>query len=156
VRFRFLWIGKTKDRLLLGLEERYLGRIGTFFPVERTVVAEAKKISPGQLSSLLDREADAVEKKLSPNGFRVVLDERGDQFSSLEFAKRVEEIVGRPVQEVVFVAGGFYGVPERLIASADMKLSLTKWTLPHELARVVLLEQVYRSMTIMKGLPYHK
>jgi 23S rRNA (pseudouridine1915-N3)-methyltransferase len=151
-----LWIGKTKDRLLLGLEERYLGRIGTFFDVERTIIAEQKKVSPGQLSSLLEREVDAVEKKLSASAFRVVLDEQGNQFTSEEFAKEMEEFLGRSLPEVVFLAGGHYGLPERLKRSANMKLSLTKWTLPHELARVVLLEQVYRSMTMIRGLPYHK
>jgi 23S rRNA (pseudouridine1915-N3)-methyltransferase len=156
VRFRFVWIGKTKDRLLLGLEDRFIERVGTFFAVERTIIAEQKKASPGQLSSLLDREADAVEKKLGPNTFRVVLDERGDRFTSSEFARLMEEMTGRSVPEVAFLAGGHYGLPERLKESADVKLSLTKWTLPHELARVVLLEQVYRSMTIIRGLPYHK
>jgi 23S rRNA (pseudouridine1915-N3)-methyltransferase len=155
VRIRFLWVGKTRDRWLSELEEVYLKRLEFFLPTERVWVPEQKKAGQGQISARMDREAQGVERRLK-EGYLIVLDEGGRQFTSLGFAQFLEGLMNRGAAEVNILVGGFLGIPDRIKARADMTWSLGMLTLPHELARVVVLEQVYRSMSIIRSLPYHK
>ncbi len=156
MKLKFLWIGGTKDPNLQQMEKKYLKRIGRHFAVERAAVAELRKSDPRQVRAQLEKEADLLEKRLDRRAFLVVLDEAGQAMSSLELADFLDERIGRGQAELTFLAGGFWGTPERLIKRADKVLSLSRMTLPHEMARVVLLEQVYRAATIRQGLPYHK
>ena len=156
MKLRFLWIGETKDSSLKQMERKYLKRLGRHFPTERSFVSELRKSDPRQASAQMEKEAALLEKKLNRRAFLVVLDERGQSMSSLELAAFLEDRLGRGEPELTFLAGGFGGTPRRLIERADKLLALSRMTLPHELARVVLLEQVYRAATISKGLPYHK
>lgn len=156
MRLRFLWIGKTRDRCCAGLETRYLKRVGQFLPAELTLVRDFKKSDPHQQAAQSGREAQSIEKKISSGAQVVVLDERGKAFSSEEFARMLQKLMNQGISELIFIVGGHQGIPGRVKALGDFKLSLGPLRLPHELARVVLLEQVYRALTIMKGLPYHK
>jgi 23S rRNA (pseudouridine1915-N3)-methyltransferase len=155
VHFRFVWVGRTRDRLLSELEEGYLKRLGHLIPTELTWVPELKKGNQGQLSARLEREARSLERKIKES-YLVVLDEAGRQFASQELSATLEKLMNRGVPEVTFVVGGCWGIPEQIKRAADLKWSLGRLTLPHELARVVVLEQVYRSMSILRSLPYHK
>jgi len=156
VKFRFLWVGETKDPLLSKVEERYLTRVKRHFSIETAMVPDLKKSNPHQQSAQLVREARQIEKQLPEKTYLVVLDSEGKEFTSLELASFLEKLMNRGVSEVTFVMGGHLGIHEKVKESADQKMSLTKLTLPHELARVLLLEQIYRAVTIIKGLPYHK
>jgi 23S rRNA (pseudouridine1915-N3)-methyltransferase len=151
-----LWVGKTKDPLLSRVEERYFKRVKQHFPVEKAMVPDLKKSNPHQEKAQLVREARQIEKKLSEKTYLVVLDSEGKEFTSPALALFLEKLMNRGVSEVTFVMGGHLGIHEKVRQSADQKMSLTKLTLPHELARVLLLEQIYRAVTIIKGLPYHK
>lgn len=156
MRLRFLWIGKTKDPLHAGIEGRYLERLRKFFPTERAVVAEQQKKDRRQVARQSEREAQSIEQRLSGNAYLVIVDERGRQFSSLELAEFLRRLMNQSVPEVAFVVGGHQGIPDKIKGLSNLKLSLSKMTLPHELARIVLLEQIYRAVSILKGLPYHK
>jgi len=156
VRLRFLWIGKTKDPLLLNVEDKYLKRIEQHFPVQKTVVRDFKKSDPHQQDAQLEREAKQIEGHLSPKTYLAVLDSMGEELTSPQLASSLADLMNRGVSEVTFLVGSHLGIPKRIKDLANIKLSLTKLTLPHELARVVLLEQIYRAITIIKGLPYHK
>ncbi len=156
MKLRFLWIGKTKDPLLVKVEEKYLKRIEQHLPVQTTLVPDFKKSDPHQQSAQSKREAQQIEKALSPKTYLAVLDSLGEELTSPGLASSLAELMNRGVSEVTFLVGGHLGIPQRVKDRADLKLSLTKLTLPHELARVVLLEQIYRAVTIIKGLPYHK
>ena len=155
MRLRFVWIGKTKDRCLAELEDDYLRRLSHLAPTERVWIAEAKKAAASQLKSNLDREARALQTKIG-DGILIVLDESGRQFSSPELAQLFEGLMNRGAQAVNLVVGGFSGIPDQIKKMANVTWSLGKLTLPHELTRVVVLEQVYRSMSIIRSLPYHK
>jgi 23S rRNA (pseudouridine1915-N3)-methyltransferase len=155
VRLRFVWIGKTKDRRLAELEDSYLRRLGHLVPTERLWAPEVKKAVASQLRPNLDREAKAVEAKLG-EGTLIVLDEAGRQFTSQELARQLQQLMNQGAPAVTFVVGGFLGIPDQIKKMANVAWSLGKLTLPHELARVVVLEQVYRSMSIIRSLPYHK
>ncbi len=156
MRLKFLWIGKTRDSQLAELEQKYLKRISHYFPAEVCVAPEQKKDRPEQISSQFDREARSVAKRLAVGDYLIVLDQRGKEFSSEEMAAFFEGLAGRAIGQVTFVVGGHLGVPEQIKRMAQFTWSLTRLTLPHEIARVVLLEQVYRSISIIKNLPYHK
>ena len=119
------------------------------------MVPDLKKTDPHQQFTQSAREAQQIEKKLSQT-YLVVLDSAGKEFTSPALASFMEKLMNRGVPEATFIAGGHLGIPEKIKDSADLKISLTKLTLPHELARVVLLEQIYRAITIIRGLPYHK
>lgn len=156
VKLRFLWIGKTKDPLLLKVEDKYLKRIEQHLPVQKTVVRDFKKSDPHQQEAQLEREAKHIERHLSRKTYLAVLDSMGEELTSPQLASSLADLMNRGVSEVTFLVGSHLGIPQRIKKVANLKLSLTKLTLPHELARVVLLEQIYRAVTIIKGLPYHK
>lgn len=156
MRLRFVWIGATKLKELSNLEDRYVKRLKRFFPLERTVVPELRKTDPRQTEAQLKREARSVENKLRSGTYLIALDERGEQMTSRQFAGMLDHLMNRGVSEVTFLTGGYLGIPEELMTKAEKTMSLSRMTLPHELARVVLLEQTYRAVTILKGMPYHK
>jgi len=156
VRLRFLWIGKTKDLQLAELEQKYLKRISHYFPAEVCVAPELKKERPAQAIAQFDREAKSVARRIGASDYVIVLDQRGREFSSEEMAAFFESLASRAMGQVTFVVGGHLGVPEQIRRMAQFTWSLTRLTLPHEIARVVLLEQVYRSISIIRNLPYHK
>jgi len=156
VKLQFLWVGETKDPLFSRVEERYLKRVRQHFPTEMTIVPDLKKNNPHQQKAQLVREARQIEKKLPEKTYLIVLDSEGKEFTSPALASFLENLMNRGVSAVTFLVGGHLGVHEKIRESADQKMSLTKMTLPHELARVVLLEQIYRAVTIIKALPYHK
>lgn len=156
MRLRFLWIGKTKDPSWAAMEETYLKRLRRFFPTERDSVRDLKKTDRHQEAAQSSREVRSIKKKLSAGAYRVVLDEGGKQYNSREFASFLQRRINQGSSEVTFVAGGHQGLPDRIKDLGNLRLSLSRLTLPHELARILLLEQVYRALSILRGLPYHK
>ncbi|MGH9341710.1 MAG: 23S rRNA (pseudouridine(1915)-N(3))-methyltransferase RlmH [Acidobacteriota bacterium] len=156
MRLRFLWIGKTRDSQYSQLEYKYLGRLRQFIPSEITVLPELKKTDRRQQAAQMEREARLIEEKLTPDCFLVILSDTGKQYSSRELSSQLEGLMIQGISEVTFLIGGHLGIPERIRQMADSNWSLSKLTFPHELARIVLLEQVYRALTIIRGLPYHK
>ena len=156
VNLEFIWIGKTKNSDIAGLEEKYLRRIGYFSPLEAVSIGERKGRDKHQQRRAAEQEAKLVEKRLGSGKFLVVLDEQGEQLSSLELAGWLKGWKEQGVASVAFVVGGHAGVPTRIKRQAHRTLSLSRMTLTHEMARVVLLEQLYRAFMILKGSPYHR
>jgi 23S rRNA (pseudouridine1915-N3)-methyltransferase len=151
-----LWIGGTKNPALASLETEYIQRIQRFVPIENVTVPEAKKVDPRQHASQMDKEAELLRKKIGSNSYLVSLDENGEELTSEGFAGFFEKMMNRGISEITFLGGGYMGIPGVLRDRSEMSLSLSRLTLPHELARVVLLEQIYRSFSIIRGLPYHR
>jgi 23S rRNA (pseudouridine1915-N3)-methyltransferase len=142
VKLKIAWIGKTKDPAIQSLTTEYLKRIARYVEVEGLPLADE--------AALLK-----LRDKSRPAPTLVLLDSRGKQFSSEEFAEFLENHQDRNPQPLVLAIGPADGFSEAARKPASNILSLGKMTLPHELARVVLLEQVYRAFTILKGHPYH-
>ncbi len=142
MRLRIAWIGKTKDPAIQSLTNEYLKRL-------------ARYVSTGSME--LPNEA-ALLKQLQtsrPAQMLILLDARGRQLSSEQFADFLRQHQDRGTQGLLFAIGGPDGFSDQVRSAAAAQLSLSKMTLPHELARVVLLEQLYRGYTILKGHPYH-
>ena len=142
MRLRIAWIGKTRDPAIQSLTSDYLTRLARYLPTESLVLTDE--------SALLKQR----EKSRAPQTL-VLLDTRGKQLSSEQFAEFLGRHQDRGTQSLLFAVGGPDGFSGQARAAASFQLSLGKMTLPHELARVVLLEQLYRGFTILKGHPYH-
>jgi 23S rRNA (pseudouridine1915-N3)-methyltransferase len=143
VKLKIAWIGKTKESAVTSLTEEYLKRISRYSPVEGITVRDE--------ADLLAKFGVSAKTKSS----LALLDSRGKEFSSEQFAKFLGDYQERNPLPLVFAIGGADGFGVETRATAQHVISLGKMTLAHELARVVLLEQVYRAFTILKGHPYH-
>jgi 23S rRNA (pseudouridine1915-N3)-methyltransferase len=144
VKIKVAWIGKTKEAAIQSLTDEYLKRLSRYADVEGVGLKDEAAIL-----KLGAREARPSRHTL------VLLDARGKQFSSEELAKFLSDYQDRNPLPLLFAVGGADGFSKQARQAATLVLSLGKMTLAHELARVVLLEQLYRAFTILKGHPYH-
>ena len=158
MKFRFLWPSSTADPELASVVERYLGRIKHFYPVEVLEVAPERGRQSESDAAIIRRRSESARllAAIPPRGFNVVLDERGQPIDSLKFAKWLERLTIDQPHGVNFVMGGDAGLDDAVKQRAQKLLSLSAMTLPHQLARVLLLEQIYRACTLMRNIPYHK
>ena len=131
----------------------YVERIRRYAELRLIVVPEERTPGKGKREYILRQEGQRIRGKLSRALFTVVLDERGKCFSSEAFALFLEKFAGK---DMAFVLGGPYGLDEPLKKEADFILSLSPMTLVHTMARMLLLEQIYRAFTLLRGEPYHK
>jgi len=146
VKIKIAWIGKTKEPAIAALTDEYLKRISRYSPTEGVSLRDE--------SALLDL-CGRTSGKTSSKSTLVLLDSRGKEFTSEQFAKFLGDYQDRNPLPIIFAIGGPDGFAEATRAAAQHTLSLGKMTMAHELARVVLLEQLYRAFTILKGHPYH-
>ncbi len=150
MKFRFVWVGKTRDKRWQALQVEYLERLSHFVKCEITEVKDNPTTGGTEI------EGKRILENLNQSTFVCLLDVSGRAISSHELAKEIEKWQNRAVKEVAFVIGGASGVSAAVVGRADFGLSLSLLTFTHEMARVVLLEQLYRSYTIIKGFPYQK
>lgn len=155
MKLRLVWIGKISERPLRQLADRYEERIRQFLPIEIV------EVRPEKARSRSDQEIIAIESQrliaaLPSQGKTVAMDERGSELTSLELARWLEKETVHNPHGVTFVMGGDLGLSDEIRSRAGVVVALSRMTLPHELARVVLLEQLYRACTIIRNVPYHK
>lgn len=150
MKFRFVWIGKTKDKNWKALQDEYLRRLSHFVKCEVADIRESARHEGPEI------EGKRILENLNQKNFVVLLDVSGRKRSSPDLAKEIEGWQLRGIKEVSFVIGGAEGVSATVGEKADYSLSLSFMTFTHEMARVVLLEQLYRAFTIIKGFPYQK
>lgn len=115
-------------------------------------VKQAKNLSESQLKS---KEAEAILKKLDKNDFLVLLDENGQQFTSRQFAEKLDFWQQQQGKKIVFLIGGAFGFDEEVYERANAKVALSKLTFSHQLVRLIWAEQLYRALAILNNLPYH-
>jgi 23S rRNA (pseudouridine1915-N3)-methyltransferase len=150
MRFRFVWVGKTRDKNWTALQTDYLRRLSHF------VKCEITEVKDGATPNGTEIEGKRILENVNQSTFVCLLDVSGQLVSSHKLANEIEKWQNRAVKEIVFVIGGAAGVSATVVERADFGLSLSPLTFTHEMARVVLLEQLYRSYTIIKGFPYQK
>ena len=157
MRIALLWIGKTRDRRLAGIADDYLERARRMARVEVVELRDRGGAStPRGEPAVLEREADALLAALEEGDFVVLCDERGVQLRSVEFASIISQRQERSTRRMVIIVGGYLGVAPRIRERADTVVALSKMTFTHEMARVLLCEQLYRALTIIAGIPYQK
>jgi len=154
---KLVCVGKVKEPYVLSGLEDYLQRIRHYTPVEYVEIkAETrKKHEPDAL--VKQHEAEKIRQALTSQDCVIALDEHGKEFSSEQFAGMFARYQQRgDVKRLVFVTGGATGLTEEFFNRAEMVLSLSRMTFPHQLCRLILLEQIYRGFTILAGESYHK
>jgi 23S rRNA (pseudouridine1915-N3)-methyltransferase len=156
MRIKICWMGKTQNVPIRSLTSDYLERLRHWMPVEIVEIPDPAKRRNIHGACLLAAEREAIERVLAPETRRVVLDERGAQFRSPEFAHWLETAQVQSVREITFIVGGPEGIDAALAGQAHLKLSLGRMTWTHEMARMLLLEQIYRALCILRNVPYHK
>lgn len=138
MKVKLLLTGKTSERYLREGIDLYTARIGHYVPFELVETTEGQWM-----------------KHIRPGDCVVLLDERGQSFSSVDWARNLEQKAAHLPKDLVFVIGGPYGFPQEMYDRSDELLSLSRMTMSHQLVRLVFLEQLYRAMTILKGEHYH-
>jgi 23S rRNA (pseudouridine1915-N3)-methyltransferase len=156
MKFRIFWVRSNADAEFGAAIDRYIDRIRHFFPIEVTEVAAERGRQSRSDVAIMRAESARLEAAIPDRGFTIVLDERGQSIDSLKFAKWLERLTIDNPHGVNFVLGGDVGLAATVKERADRLLSLSAMTLPHQIARVVLLEQIYRACTLMRNIPYHK
>jgi 23S rRNA (pseudouridine1915-N3)-methyltransferase len=150
---RLIWVGKTKNEHLRALVDDYLGRLRHFVRCE---VTELRESGARTEREGIEDESRRIIGALRSDAFVVLLDVEGREWSSTELAGEIEKWQMGGKKEVAFVIGGHSGVSKEVAERARLRWSLTRLTLTHEMARVVLAEQLYRAYTIIHGMPYQK
>ncbi len=153
MKIRLVSIGKTKQPHVKTGVDLYRKRLSHYIPFEYVELPDVK--GGGKAEVLREREAQSIMKGLSPQTVLVALDEHGKQFSSVAFAGWIEKQMNRGASDVVFAIGGATGHGRALLDRAELTMSLSKMTFPHDLARLLFLEQLYRAFTIIRHEPYH-
>jgi 23S rRNA (pseudouridine1915-N3)-methyltransferase len=148
-------VGRVRQPFVLQGEAEYLQRIRGSFQVE---LVELGMDAPESMNAaeVQSREGEEILKRVKNYDYVVVLDERGKNVSSKQLSEFLQVRMNSGIKTVCFVIGGAYGVSEKIRQEADVILSLSTLTFPHQLARLVLVEQLYRSYTLLKGVSYHK
>lgn len=149
-------VGKPRNAELAAAIEHYEERAAKYWPLDVRIVKEdsARGAGDSQITLVKEREAERLAERVA-DATVIACDERGTAMTSSKFATFLKDFRDR-ARDVAFVIGGAYGLAESLRDRAQTRLALAPWTLPHELARLVLAEQLYRAGTIARGEPYHK
>jgi 23S rRNA (pseudouridine1915-N3)-methyltransferase len=157
MKLRLIWIGSNSDAEYAAAIDRYVNRIKHFFPVEIVELPPGERGRQTQSEVAMMRGQSArLLAAIPERGYTVVLDERGQMFDSVKFARWLERLTIDSPHGIHFVLGGDVGLDDSVRQRADKVVSLSPMTLPHQLARVMLLEQIYRACTLMRNIAYHK
>jgi len=155
MKITLLVIGKTEDKYIKEGIEKYLKRLKHYIKFDLIEIPELKNTKSLSEAQQKSKEAELLSKQLSSTDHIVLLDERGDEFTSTQFSGFISKKMLNSVQNLVFIVGGPYGFDNHLYSISKDKLSLSRMTFSHQMVRLFFVEQVYRAFTILKGEPYH-
>ena len=155
MKITLVTVGKTdKDWVKKGLDI-YVSRLKHYISFNITEIPELKNVSALTTAQIKQKEGELILKNVRSADELILLDERGSMLSSVEMAKKLQDKITYSGRDIVFVIGGAYGFSDDVYDRADSKISLSKMTFSHQMVRVIFVEQLYRSFTIIKGEPYH-
>jgi len=156
MKILLLAVGKLSQRFLQEAVDEFSGRLGRYLPLEVVELKEEKTGGKKPDPRLIrEREGERILARLPGDACCLVLDERGKQFGSEGFARLLERRMLEGTRTLCFVIGGAYGLSDAVRSRADVLLCLSEMTFTHQMARLFLLEQLYRAMTILRNEPYH-
>lgn len=154
MKITFVAVGSVKKKAVADAAADYLKRIKRYAPAEAAEVRDEGASPKVPREDVMKKEGQRIIAALGESSYTVVLADNGRQMTSHEFSRFIERLMDQGRKNVSFVVGGAYGLHRDVYDRADLVLSLSAMTLPHDLARLVLYEQVYRAFTIMRGEPY--
>ena len=149
-----IWVGKTMDKRIVSLIDDYTGRIVHYMPFQTVTIPDLKSTKSLMQSQQKDMEGAQILKYIQASDYVVLLDERGTERRSVEFAKWLTQ-KSMSTRSLVFVIGGPYGFSDAVYQRANERISLSSMTFSHQMVRLFFVEQLYRACTIIKGEPYH-
>ena len=155
MKFTLLVVGRTVEKHYITAIDDYVARTKHFISFDMEVIPELKNTKSLSMEQQKEKEGELILKNVKPTDDMILLDERGREFSSMEFAKALQDKISYTGKDIVFVIGGAYGFSEAVRQRSNLKISLSRMTFSHQMVRAIFVEQLYRAFTIMKGEPYH-
>ncbi|SFR74864.1 23S rRNA (pseudouridine(1915)-N(3))-methyltransferase RlmH [Maribacter stanieri] len=152
---KLLAIGKTDSSQLQELIEIYQKRLQHYVNFEIELIPDLKKTKNLSEDQQKEKEGELILKKLAPTDILILFDEKGKQYTSVEFSQYLQKKMNSGIKQLVFLIGGPYGFSNDIYAKASGKISLSKMTFSHQMVRLFITEQIYRAYTILKNEPYH-
>jgi len=155
MKVNILVVGKNKDEFVNLAEKEYLKRLQPYLSVSLIVTPSVNIGRHTEIEKVKDLESAKILKRIPGNSFSIALDEKGEEFTSIEFANYFNQILQLQSKSIYFITGGPYGLSNKVKEHCSEVISLSKMTFTHQMVRIILLEQLYRAMTIIKGKKYH-
>ncbi len=155
MKLKIICIGKTKRGYISHAIKDYMTRLEHYTGIEWIELQPSVKSRPSHHDNGLRREAERIREHVRASAVKVILTEGGKELNSPDFAKWLERQMIEGRQEIDFILGGDQGLAQSVLSEADLCLSLSKMTFTHQMARLILLEQIYRAFTIIRREPYH-
>lgn len=155
MKIKLISVGKTDREWLKDGLQLYLSRLKHYVPFEYTEIPDIRNTSSMSRDTVKAKEGEQILRLIAQGDHVILLDEHGNEMSSVGLAKRLEDRLVSFSSDIVFVIGGPYGFHEAVYSRSNEMLSLSKMTFSHQMVRVIFAEQLYRAFTIMKGEPYH-
>lgn len=159
MKITILGPGKLKEKYLREGISEFTKRLGSYSKVNIVEVSDEKcpeNLSPADMEIVKKKEAERIIAKIPPSSYVITLELEGKQLTSPELAKKIEEITLRGSSHICFIIGGSLGLHQSVRDLSKFKLCFSKMTFPHQLMKLILVEQIYRAFRILKGEPYHK
>jgi 23S rRNA (pseudouridine1915-N3)-methyltransferase len=155
MKITLLLNGLTGEKFLADAYASYEKRLKHYILFETITISTPKNTKSLSEEQVREKEAELTEKHISTGDYVVLLDERGKEYRSVDFAQYLQNKMNSSIRNLVFVCGGPYGFSHKIIQRADDKMSLSKMTFSHQMVRVFFVEQLYRAFTILRNEPYH-
>ena len=155
MKITLLQVGKTEDESLRTIISNFENRLKHYVSFETITIPDiknSKNLTPQQFK---EKEAEQILKHIKEREFIILLDEYGKEYTSIDFANFLQQKMNQSLKEICFIIGGAFGVSDNIKKIANVNLSSSKMTFPHQLIRIVFIEQLYRAMTIHRNEPYH-
>lgn len=149
-------VGKVREKYIKQGIDEFLKRIAPYSSIKVTEIPAEEMKSDIPAEKILEKEAEKILNNVKENTYIIVLDKEGKNFSSEKFAQKLKEISLQGVNQVAFIVGSSEGLSDKIKLKAHFLLSFSEMTFPHQLMRLILVEQVYRAFKILKNEPYHK
>lgn len=155
MEIKLIVLGKTNTGYIVEGIEEYVARLKRYIPFQLEIVPDVKSSKKTSPEIQKREEGKSILSRLNTSDYVVLLDERGKQYSSIDFSNYIRKHMASGLKRLVFIIGGAYGFSKELYDRSDRLLSLSQMTFNHEMVRMFFIEQIYRAMTILKGEPYH-
>lgn len=155
MKIALIVIGKTDAGYFVEAINEYKNRLVHYIPFELEVISDIKNVKNLSEPQQKEKEGELILKALQPGDYLVLLDEKGKEFTSMQFSAYLEKKMHTVPKRLVFVVGGPYGFSEAVYKASAEKISLSKMTFSHQMIRLIFVEQIYRAMTILNNEPYH-
>lgn len=153
LKISVILIGKTRESWIQQAEQEYLKRLSSFAQIK--IYSLKAQTQLDNLTNIKIKEGELISESILDKTYLIILDEKGKQFTSINFAQKINQIITQGNSHLTFVIGGTFGLDQRVKQKANLILSFSEFTFTHEMIRPLLLEQLYRTFTIIQNKTYH-